>query len=283
MLERLDKLKIVVAVVAIGEDELYQLTLPFLQRWCRLHGHILEIIRESSPYTSPFWAKFKAYDFFQKHNADCVIMMDADIFIKPGSPTPADRRPRHGVHAFDSMSLPHMRDFVTKQQDRYHKLTLELTGQEIPITEHYINGGVCVVWKDAADFLAPPPYESPVSTGPQGAFDDQNLMNARTAERFCPLSRSFNWGHPHLEENFRRMKDADVYFLHLNCPGDKMEIAQRILSWPCFAKSQYHWWTRNRLTACIVTKFNAALLSLRRKFFGLRQSAKKIAKKFYIV
>lgn len=274
-------LNIVVAIVAIGNENLYKLTIPTIQNWCRLHGYILEIISDSAPYSSPFWAKFKAYDFFENHRADCVIMLDADILIKPGSPSPANLIPPKGIHAFDSISLPYMRDFVKKQQERYRKLTLEVIGHEIPITEHYINGGVCVVWKDAADFLAPPPYESPVSTGPQGAFDDQNLMNARTVGRFCPLPRSFNWGHPHLEENFQRMKGADVYFLHLNCPGDKMEIAQRILSWPCFAKSQYHWWTRNRIAACIVTKVNAALLSLRRKFFGLRQSAMKIVKFFF--
>ncbi len=266
---------VVVAVVAIGEEELYRLTLPLVQRWCYLHGHILEVIGEASPYTSPFWAKFKAYDFYEKHNADCVIMMDADILIKPGSPTPADRRSRHGVHAFDSMSLPYMRQFVSKQQERYRNLLLEATGQTIPITEHYLNGGVCVVWKDSADFLAPPPYESPVSTGLEGAFDDQNLMNARSAGRFIPLPRAFNWGHPHKEENFRRMKDGDVYFLHLNCPGNKLEIAKEILEWPCFRNEKKHWWVRNQTSAEIVNALITANAKIKVKSLELVKQAKK--------
>jgi len=273
------KAKVVVAVVAIGHDELYKITLPTIAKWCQLHGYLLEIISTCEPYSSPFWAKFKAYDFFEKHAADCVIMLDADILIKPGSPSPADRFPKSGIHAFDSMSLPKMREFVKKQQERFQSQTFNVTGHKIPITTHYINGGVCVVWKEASDFLSPPLYESPVSTGPQGAFDDQNLMNARTAGRFFSLPRSFNWGHPHIEENFRRMKDADVYFLHLNCPEDKVAIAKQITSWPCFSEWSNHWWVWNSQTASVVRYAKIVLLRLNWKIDRLKKFIFKIRAK----
>jgi len=258
--------RVVVAVVAVGEQELYSLTIPTIREWCRLHGHILETIQDAAPYSSPFWAKFKAFDLFAKHDADCVIMMDADILIKPGSPTPLRLRPHSGVHAFDSMSLPVMRDFVRKQQARYAELVRVKTGQVLPMPDHYLNGGVCVVWKDAADFLAPPPFESLVSTGFDGAFDDQNLMNARAAARFHPLPRSFNWGHPHFVENLQRMKDPDVYFVHLNCPGDKVKVAKEILAWPCFRLGRAKWWLRYRFVATPLHRLRIVMFRLRKAF-----------------
>jgi hypothetical protein len=167
-----------------------------------------------------------------------------------------------------------MQQFVSKQQESYRNLILEATGQTIPITEHYLNGGVCVIWKDAADFLAPPPYESPVSTGPEGAFDDQNLMNARSNGRFFPLPRAFNWGHPHKEESFRRMKDGDVYFLHLNCPGKKLEIAKEILEWPCFRDEKKHWWVQNRASAKIANSLKSVNAKIKVKSVEFVKHAK---------
>jgi lipopolysaccharide biosynthesis glycosyltransferase len=234
------KAKVVVAVVAIGHNELYKITLPTIEKWCKLHGYFLEIISSCEPYSSPFWAKFKAYDFFEKHDADCVIMMDADILIKPGSPSPLWRNPKRGVHASNSLTGNYGMRFVSdQQQDRYIKIYQEATGILLPKTDFYINGGVCVVWKDAKDFLAPPLHESLVLTGKDGAYDDQNLMNARCFGRYTELPQSFNCEHPNIPEKLNRMKDPDIWFLHLNTPGDKLPIAKEIIQWPCFINASF--------------------------------------------
>lgn len=244
------KAKVVVAVVAIGHDELYKITLPTIENWCKLHGYLLEIISTCEPYSSPFWAKFKAYDFFEKHNADCVLMLDADILIKPGSPSPVWLKPRRGVHAANTIRNSYgMMEMGIKQQERYINLYKEKTGIQLNKTEYYINGGVCVVWKDAKDFLAPPLHESLVLTGPDGAYDDQNLMNARCFGRYTELPSSFNFEQPQIPANLIRMKDCDIWFLHLNMPGDKLPMAQQLINWPCFSKSKNHIWLNYLPTA----------------------------------
>lgn len=248
------KAKVVVAVVAIGHDELYKITLPTIEKWCQLHGYLLEIISTCEPYSSPFWAKFKAYDFFEKHNADCVLMLDADILIKQGSPSPVDLKPQKGVHAVNSIASNRgMANVGREQQSRYIDLYHKATGILLPTTDFYINGGVCVVWKDAADFLAPPLNESLVLTGPNGAYDDQNLMNARCFGRFNELPRAFNFEHPHYHNNFNRMKKCDIFFIHLNSPNSKVFWARKITTWPCFLNSDKKWWLKNKIISKIFT------------------------------
>jgi hypothetical protein len=260
------RVKVVVAVVAIGHNELYEITLPTIEKWCKLHGYLLEIISSCEPYSSPFWAKFKAYDFFDKHNADCVIMMDADILIKPGSPSPVWLRPRKGVHAANTTRNCYgMIEVGAQQQERYIKMYKEKTGIQLHKTEYYINGGVCVVWKDAKDFLAPPIHESLVSTGGNGAYDDQNLMNARCFGRYTELPSNFNFEQPQIPENFARMKDCDIWFLHINMPGDKLPMAKRLKSLPCFTHGEKNVWL-NFFPSAVAWHFTAvAIFKLRNR------------------
>jgi lipopolysaccharide biosynthesis glycosyltransferase len=268
------KAKVVVAVVAIGHDELYKITLPTIEKWCQLHGYLLEIISTCEPYSSPFWAKFKAYDFFEKHNANCVLMLDADILIKPGSPSPVDLKPRTGVYAANSITINRGMAKVSRdQQERFIDLYHKATGILLPSTDFYINGGVCVVWRDAKDFLAPPLHESLVMTGADGAYDDQNLMNARCFGRYTELPSAYNFEHPYIPDNLRRMKDCDIWFLHLNAPGDKLPFAREIMSWPCFAKAEKQWWLKYRLTALA---WSAACVGLFRVRKSLNSKIKKL-------
>ncbi len=227
--------RVVVAVVAIGRNDLHRFTLPTIQAFAERHGYALEIISDAYPHSSPYWAKFKAGEFFESHAADCVLLMDADVMVKPGSPSPVDLAPQSGVWAFDSMSLPYMADRAREQQARYRKLWLEQTGETLPETPHYINSGVCVVWKDARDFLSPPEHESAVSVSKADpAFDDQNLMNARTAGRFHPLPRAWNFGHVSRGSNLDEAKKEGVHFIHLNGCGNKVVTAAQVKAWPCF-------------------------------------------------
>jgi hypothetical protein len=252
--------KVVVAVVAVGNDQLYQITIPTIENWCKLHKYRFERISTVIPYSSPYWAKFKAYDFFEKHGADCVVLLDADILIKPGSPSPVCLKPQKGVHAANSLAWCYgMREQASEQQDRFIEVYKRATGVEVPKTDFYINGGVCVVWKDARDFLAPPLHESLVSTGPNGAFDDQNLMNARCYGRYTQLPLAFNCEQPQIPANLERMKNCDIWFVHLNTPGDKVGVAKEILRWSCFSKASARWWLRCRPTASVWHQGRAAL------------------------
>jgi hypothetical protein len=272
------KAKVVVAVVAIGHDELYKITLPTIEKWCQLHGYLLEIISSSEPYSSPFWAKFKAYDFFEKHNADCVLMLDADILIKPGSPSPVWLKPRRGVHAANTTRNCYgMIEVGAKQQDRYIKLYKEKTGIQLNKTDYYINGGVCVVWKDAKDFLAPPLHESLVLTGVNGAYEDQNLMNARCFGRYTELPSNFNFEQPQIPANLKRMRDCDIWFLHLNMPGDKLAMAKQLIEWPCFSKSKNHIWRNYVPTA---TAWNFIKVTIFRVWKRVKAKLRKILVKF---
>lgn len=231
------KENIVVATVSVPPDPVFEYTRPWMELFCREHGYVFEVITERGPHRSAHWTKFEAGRFFEKHNARAVLLLDSDILIKPGSPSPVDLEPKSGVWAFNSMSLPYMVECAKTQMEIFQR-TARAERQDIPPCPHYMNSGVVLVWRDAKDFFAPIPFESPVSIA-RGLprFDDQNMMNHRARGRFHELPRAWNFGHPDRTGNMERMESRDIFFLHLNGAGDKVRTVRQMLEWECFKTS----------------------------------------------
>jgi hypothetical protein len=228
---------IVVATVSVPPDPVFAHTRPWMERFCREHGYVFEVIDERGPHRSAHWTKFEAGRFFEQYNARAVLLLDSDILIKPGSPSPADLEPKSGVWAFDSMELPYMVPCAQEQMELFEKTAREEM-QSIPPCPHYMNSGVVLVWSDAEDFFAPLPFESPVSTMRNlPRFDDQNMMNHRARGRFHAMPRAWNFGHPRRTGNIDRMKMRDIFFLHLNGAEDKVRTVEEMLKWECFKTS----------------------------------------------
>jgi len=214
----------VVATVVSGErfEKLHAITGALQREYAERNGWDYRTI--TSPlwhyWPSPAWWKLECGDWLCNGEYDVVIFIDADAWPWPTAPNILDAVPEGKFGAFDSFTLPYMR-YPTSKAMKSWRLWCNMSGNadyaDAPFRNgFYINSGLFVCWKQAADVLQ---CRNPVNIEQYYEQHQLNLNLYAMPEKFHRLDRAWNTGH-----NEALLRRNGVHVAHLN--GLRRDLVQ---------------------------------------------------------
>ena len=191
-----------VVIISCGRDQMLELTLPSVIKYCETHNFNLEVIREPiynfgerGGYNYGTFEKFQCFNLFEKY--DRILRLDADIIVTPSAPNIFEFVPNENIGVVNE-------DVGRRQRDRRKQIENIKTDMgglftNIEMPKHikewktgYFNSGVVVASKEHAlvfklnrgifvrRFLS-----HPKKLGP---FKEQTLLNWRVRLADIPLT-----------------------------------------------------------------------------------------------
>jgi len=203
-------------VLAIGENALWQSTLPTMQRICTQYGWAfrrIDIPRINIHYYNDnlniTFEKFQCVDYLQKYER--ILLLDADVLLNPNCPNVFDKVPKDTIGCV-------MEDKGTRRINRLKQIEYIKTTMCDPRIKEwkqgYMNSGVLVLSKCHRKHLFLNPEVLRLC---KGGFIDQNVMNYLCrASGFPILDLGYKYNHMHMfsEEWNQHAERRDSYIIH---------------------------------------------------------------------
>ncbi len=222
------RFKVALATVVAGErwEALHAVTGELQREYAERHGWDYMVIRKPmrrDDWPSPSWWKLGCGDWLRHGRYDAVVFIDADAWPWPTAKSILDVVPEGKFGAFDSFTLSYMRQRNSEAMLSWRKWCAE-TGNadyaDAPFANgFYVNGGVWVCWKQAADVLQ---CWNPVDIEKYYEQHQLNLNLYAKPELFHRLDRAWNTGH-----NEAMLCKNGVHIAHLNGVRGDLEQAAR--------------------------------------------------------
>jgi len=219
--------------VFIGKEieELANITIPFMEEYCKDNGFDFFAIRDLGDHVGPMWSKHDGLDLLKRYKL--VIYVDCDVLIKRKSPNILTGLPKDGwdIAVWDQTSV-----YKTPKHLEQYKIWVDnyatFTGLD-PIEGYpgfpYVNAGVVVYAQSALKYTKKIfPETDKIST------EDQNALNYAILSGFfkwTPLERKFNYDSVRLEGEDQRIYTDSAFFVHFWARNEtKVARAKKLMS-----------------------------------------------------
>lgn len=205
-----------VFTIAVGIDDIYELTRPFLEQYASSIGAEFHVLRET-PRQPPHFAKLDELRRLAGQY-DHVLYVDADVYIRPGAPNIFEAYPTSALFS----EIPHPRPNWLKPSQKWIRKTLQPDWPE----NRYFNTGVIVLDKTSTIRLA---EQIDQCTSPQaGPFYEQEQLNVLLKQAGLPAqSLNQKWNQFYVDAWGAQHQAASAYFLHAT--GRRLQEKQDVL------------------------------------------------------
>ena len=195
-------------------NDIHHITGEYHQQYADDHGYEYRVLTAPRriDWPSPSWWKLEAAEIMRDENFDAVFFLDCDAWPWPGTPGIINMVPRGKFGAVNSFSISsYPRGGAVASYAAWAKAAG--VDDDIRHKHYYVNGGVWVCWRDAADVLQ---CKRPVESA---RYYEQHQINCNLYNNpglLFELPRMWNYAAAWSLRGMEQSASGSVYIPHLN-------------------------------------------------------------------
>ena len=206
--------KLAILTIVIGEkyQKIWEKTEPFFNDYADKCGADLLVLKEIPDLPSPHWAKFSIYELLKKQY-NRIAFIDADIIIRPDTPSLFDIVPENQFGIFDEGQYT-PRSICMHEVKKVYNIPLPKWNGKT-----YYNTGVMVISREHRHIFSINEHVKPL----RNSFGEQTYLNMRIMQsevKVFPLSHKFN--RMSLMDRVIGVSRLDSYLVHYAGDGDNL-------------------------------------------------------------